>query len=73
MKDKDINITLSLKAKKELARLGYDKEMGARPLLRVIRDKIKEPLTNEILFGNLKDGGDVKVDFKDEKFKFTYK
>jgi len=73
MKDKDINITLSLKAKKELARLGYDKEMGARPLLRVIRDKIKEPLTNEILFGNLKEGGDVKVDFKDEKFKFTYK
>jgi len=73
MKDKNINITLNLKAKKELARLGYDKEMGARPLLRVIRDKIKEPLTNEILFGSLKDGGVVKVDFKDDKFKFTYK
>jgi ATP-dependent Clp protease ATP-binding subunit ClpA len=73
MKEKNINIMLSMKAKKELARLGYDKEMGARPLLRVIRDKIKEPLTNEILFGNLKDGGEVKVDFKDDEFKFTYK
>jgi len=73
MKDKNINITLTMKAKKELATLGYNKEMGARPLLRVIRDKIKEPLTNEILFGSLKDGGVVKIDFKDNEFKFTYK
>jgi len=72
IKDKDIKISITLKAKKELARLGYDKDMGARPLQRVIRDKIKEPLTNEILFGKLKNGGAVKIDFKVDKFVFTY-
>ena len=73
VQDKDIKISITLKAKKELARLGYDKTMGARPLQRVIRDKIKEPLTNEILFGVLKDGGEVKVDFKTDEFTFIYK
>ena len=62
---------MTLAAKKELARLGYDKQMGARPLQRVIRDKIKEPLTNEVLFGELKEGGEVKIDFKAKEFKFT--
>lgn len=71
-KDKDIHIIISLRAKKELARLGYDKTMGARPLYRVIRDNIKEPITNEILFGKLKNGGDVKIDFKNKEFKFIY-
>jgi ATP-dependent Clp protease ATP-binding subunit ClpA len=73
IKDKDIKITISLKAKKELVKLGYDETMGARPLQRVIRDKIKEPLTNEILFGILKDGGEVKIDFKNNEFEFIYK
>lgn len=45
--------------------------MGARPLNRVISDKIKNPLTDEILFGKLKKGGTVKIDF-DEKFVFKY-
>lgn len=70
--DKNISITLSAKAKKELANQGYDKLMGARPLQRVITDKIKIPLTDEILFGELKDGGAVKVDFKKDEFTFTY-
>jgi len=70
--DKNIKITLSMIAKKELARLGYDKLMGARPLQRVISDKIKIPLTDEILFGELKDGGSVKIDFTKEEFTFTY-
>ena len=71
--DKNIKITLSAKAKKELARLGYDKIMGARPLQRVISEKIKIPLTDEILFGSLKEGGEVKIDFKDDQFDFNYK
>jgi ATP-dependent Clp protease ATP-binding subunit ClpA len=70
--DKDIKISITPKAKKQLATLGYDKAMGARPLGRVIRDNIKEPLTNEILFGELKDGGEVKIDYKKEEFTFTY-
>ncbi len=71
LEDKKVKITITKKAKEELARLGYDKEMGARPLIRVIRDKIKLPLSEEILFGKLKNGGDVKIDFKEE-FVFLY-
>ncbi len=71
LEDKKVKITITKKAKEELARLGYDKEMGARPLIRVIRDKIKLPLSEEILFGKLKNGGDVKIDFKDD-FVFLY-
>jgi len=72
LSDKNIQISLSMKAKKELAKLGYDKLMGARPLQRVISDKIKIPLTDEILFGELKDGGSVKIDFTKEEFTFAY-
>lgn len=70
--DKSIKITLSTKAKKALATKGYDKLMGARPLQRVITQHIKTPLTDEILFGALKNGGEVKIDYKNGKFLFTY-
>ena len=69
---KKISISITLKAKKELANLGYDKAMGARPLSRVISDKIKNVLTDEILFGKLKKGGNVKIDFVKDEFKFIY-
>jgi ATP-dependent Clp protease ATP-binding subunit ClpA len=48
--------------------------MGARPLQRVVNDNIKKPISKEILFGKLKDGGTATVDVsaKDEiKFKYT--
>lgn len=70
--DKNISISLTTKAKKELANKGYDKLMGARPLQRVITKYIKTPLTDEILFGALKNGGLVKIDFVDEEFTFNY-
>ena len=69
--DKKIKIEISTKAKNQLAILGYDKAMGARPLNRVISDKIKNILTDEILFGKLKKGGLVKIDFEKE-FIFQY-
>jgi ATP-dependent Clp protease ATP-binding subunit ClpA len=69
--DKKIKIEISAKAKDELAILGYDKAMGARPLNRIISDKIKNILTDEILFGKLKKGGLVKIDF-DKEFIFQY-
>ena len=69
--DKKIKIEISAKAKAQLATLGYDKAMGARPLNRVISDKIKNILTDEILFGKLKKGGLVKIDFEQE-FIFQY-
>ncbi|MGB3751146.1 MAG: ATP-dependent Clp protease ATP-binding subunit ClpA [Arcobacteraceae bacterium] len=72
LSDKKIHITLSAKAKKELAKLGYDRLMGARPLQRVITEKIKTPLTDEILFGELKNGGLVTIDFIKEEFTFNY-
>jgi len=72
LSDKKIKISITAKAKKQLAILGYDKAMGARPLNRVISEKIKNVLTDEILFGKLKKGGEVKIDFK-EDFTFTYK
>jgi len=71
LEDKRIKIEISKKAKDELAKQGYDKSMGARPLNRVISEKIKDVLTDEILFGKLKRGGVVKIDFKDE-FVFSY-
>jgi len=71
LSDKNIKINITTKAKKELASIGYDKSMGARPLNRVISDKIKNVLTDEILFGKLKKGGIVNIDFKDE-FIFEY-
>ncbi|NVJ52326.1 MAG: ATP-dependent Clp protease ATP-binding subunit ClpA [Campylobacteraceae bacterium] len=73
LENKKIEISITTKAKNELARLGYDKAMGARPLNRVISDKIKNVLTDEILFGKLKKGGQVKIDFVKNEFKFTYK
>lgn len=71
--DKNIEMAISLRARNEIARLGYDKTMGARPLTRVISEKIKMPLTDEILFGKLKNGGFVKIDFVKKEFKFIFK
>ncbi|RXJ87946.1 ATP-dependent Clp protease ATP-binding subunit ClpA [Arcobacter sp. CECT 8985] len=72
LESKKVKISITLKAKKELASLGYDKAMGARPLSRVISDKIKDELTDEILFGKLKKGGKVKIDFVQGEFTFKY-
>ncbi len=65
LKAKKVTITVSEKAKGYLANMGYDKAMGARPLGRVIQEKIKDPLVDEVLFGKLKSGGKVAVDFTD--------
>ncbi len=65
LKDKNISIKIDNKAKKYLAKKGFDKKMGARPLLRLIDTEIKKELTDEILFGKLKSGGEVKITYKD--------
>jgi ATP-dependent Clp protease ATP-binding subunit ClpA len=44
---------------------GYDKLYGARPMARLVQEKIKQPLAEELLFGKLVDGGEVKVHLKD--------
>lgn len=73
MKDKNITIKLTKNAKRYLAKEGYDDRYGARHISRIIDEKIKEALTDEILFGSLKKGGKVKVSFKDEKLIFDFK
>jgi len=48
---------------------GFDPKMGARPLQRVIDKEIKRPLSRQILFGDLKNGGSVVVDFREGEIK----
>ncbi|XQF91963.1 ATP-dependent Clp protease ATP-binding subunit ClpA [Pseudoalteromonas espejiana] len=69
---KSVNLELTSKAREWLADKGYDKAMGARPMARVIQDELKKPLANEILFGELVDGGTVKVSVKDKKINFDF-
>jgi ATP-dependent Clp protease ATP-binding subunit ClpA len=59
--DRDVTIELSDEATKWLVERGYDEQMGARPMARVIQEHIKKPLADEVLFGKLKDGGHVRV------------
>ena len=63
---------VSKKAKEYLANEGYDERYGARHIARVIDEQVKEALTDEILFGKLKKGGLVKVDYKSEKLVFAF-
>ena len=69
---KSVNLELSAKAREWLADKGYDKAMGARPMARIIQEQLKKPLANEILFGELVEGGTVKVSVKDKKIRFDY-
>ena len=71
MADRKLTIHLTDAAKRKIAEEGYDEAMGARPLARVIADRIKAPLTEEILFGALKNGGEALFDI--EKGDLTYK
>jgi len=59
--DRDVTIELSEPAKAWLIKHGYDEQMGARPMARVIQEHIKKPLADEVLFGKLKGGGHVRV------------
>ncbi len=66
--DRDVTIELSEPASRWLVAHGYDEQMGARPMARVIQEHIKKPLADELLFGKLKRGGHVRVVIeKDEK------
>tara|TARA_B110000305_G_scaffold49579_1_gene53440 strand:+ start:8433 stop:10676 length:2244 start_codon:yes stop_codon:yes gene_type:complete len=70
VKTKDIKITISDEALDYLVDKGFDPKMGARPLQRVIDQDIKRPLSKELLFGNLKNGGIVHITVEDTKLVF---
>ena len=59
--EKDVEIELDAAARRWLAARGYDATYGARPLARLVQEHIKKPLADELLFGNLMQGGSVKV------------
>ncbi len=71
LKDKNIEIVLSNTAAKWLAEKGYDKKMGARPLARLIDNKIKSPLSRRVLFGDLVDGGKITIDIENNDLTFN--
>src|SRR5512133_3586286 len=59
--DRDVTIELSEEASQWLIKHGYDEQMGARPMARLIQENIKKALADEVLFGKLKSGGHVRV------------
>jgi ATP-dependent Clp protease ATP-binding subunit ClpA len=63
--DRNVHIELDDDARQWLVDKGYDKLYGARPLGRLVQEKIKQPLAEELLFGKLVNGGEVKVRIKD--------
>ncbi|WP_323715508.1 ATP-dependent Clp protease ATP-binding subunit ClpA [Paracoccus aminovorans] len=65
--DRGVHIELSPEAANWLAEKGYDENMGARPLGRVIQETIKKPLAEELLFGRLTKGGVVRVRIENDK------
>lgn len=67
-----IQITIGPAARKYLAREGFDAEFGARPLKRLVQKVILDKLADKIIRGELKDGGKVKVNFKDNSLVFTH-
>jgi ATP-dependent Clp protease ATP-binding subunit ClpA len=67
-----VSLEVSEDARHWLAERGYDKTMGARPMGRVIQEKLKKPLANELLFGSLVDGGTVKVSLIKDDLDFIY-
>lgn len=67
LKVKNVQLTVTKAAKEVMAEKGFDNELGARPMKRVIQDLIKKPVAKEIVLGSLKDGGRVKVDVNKNK------
>lgn len=65
--DKQVNLHVDDTARHWFAQHGYDENMGARPMARLISDKIRRPLANEILFGKLMQGGDVYISLKNDE------
>ncbi|MCH9680582.1 MAG: ATP-dependent Clp protease ATP-binding subunit ClpA [Deltaproteobacteria bacterium] len=70
--DREVRITYTDAAREWVAEKGYDKLFGARPMARLIDEKIKEELVDELLFGKLERGGTVHVGFDKEAEKLTF-
>jgi ATP-dependent Clp protease ATP-binding subunit ClpA len=67
-----VAIALTPEARAWLAAKGYDPAFGARPLARVIQKEVRDPLTDEILFGKLEHGGTATIGVEGDKLTFTF-
>jgi len=72
LEEKNVSLVVSDKARDWFANNGYDIQMGARPMSRLIEKEIRKPLADELLFGKLTKGGTVKVDIVKDRVKLTY-
>ena len=66
LQEKHVGLSTTPAARDWLAKHGFDPLMGARPMSRLIQDKVKRPLADELLFGKLVGGGRVSIDVKDD-------
>jgi ATP-dependent Clp protease ATP-binding subunit ClpA len=71
LESKGVTMELNDEVRQWLAEKGFDRTMGARPMARLIKDEIKRPLAEELLFGKLEHGGRVQVTLVDGKLAFT--
>jgi ATP-dependent Clp protease ATP-binding subunit ClpA len=69
---KQVELQITDAALKWLGKKGYDKAMGARPMARLIQEQLRKPLANEVLFGQLVEGGVVKIGVKAKELSFSY-
>lgn len=67
LEEKGVSLTIDDEARTWFAMHGYDPQMGARPMARVIQENIKKPLAEELLFGKLTSGGSVNITVVDDK------
>jgi ATP-dependent Clp protease ATP-binding subunit ClpA len=70
--ERKIAISLEADARAWLAVRGYDPVYGARPLARVVQAEVRDPLTDEILFGQLEHGGTVRIGLADDRLTFAF-
>jgi ATP-dependent Clp protease ATP-binding subunit ClpA len=69
--EKHVTLTLDADARLWLAEHGCDPKMGARPMARLIQEKIKKPLANDLLFGKLANGGHVRIYVENNEMAFA--
>ncbi len=70
LRERHVALSLTPEARAHLAGKGYDPLFGARPLARLIQSEVRDPLTDEILFGRLESGGTALIGFDGEKLTF---
>ncbi|MBP9838150.1 MAG: ATP-dependent Clp protease ATP-binding subunit ClpA [Proteobacteria bacterium] len=69
---KSCTITISIEARKYIAEKGYNQQYGARAVYRYIQKNIKDKLADEVLFGKLANGGEAKIELKEEQLHFSF-